>query len=163
MIGLFNRAEKMGRLLPRSTIAAPFILGAVVACASATPPQSVPPAGAPTATPTTSAAGPASTLGGVFTSDQAIRGRRVYLNLCRSCHNPSTGQAFETLWGGKTVADLFTYIWESMPPNDPRTLSNHDNADVIGFLLQSAGMPAGSRELPADRDSLTRIRIELKK
>ena len=132
----------MERLSPRWTIATLFILSTVVGCAPASPPQSVPAAATPTAAPTTLAASPTSTLGGVFTSDQAIRGRRVYLNLCRSCHNPSTGQAFETLWGGKTVADLFTYIWESMPPNDPRTLSNHDNADVIGFLLQSAGMPA---------------------
>jgi mono/diheme cytochrome c family protein len=106
---------------------------------------------------------PATTLAGVFSADQAGRGRRIYLGQCRSCHNPSTGEAFAKVWGGKTVAELFTYIWESMPPNDPRTLSYTDDADIIGFLLQSAGMPAGSRELPADREALKAIRIEMSK
>jgi mono/diheme cytochrome c family protein len=104
-----------------------------------------------------------STLGGVYTMDQATRGRNIYLGQCRSCHNPSTGDAFQRLWGGKTVADLFTYIHETMPPNDPGSLSRTDNADVVSFLLQATGLPTGARELPADRDSLRVIRIELKK
>jgi mono/diheme cytochrome c family protein len=110
---------------------------------------------------TTSA--PTSTLNGVYTLEQAARGRNIYLGQCRSCHNPSTGDAFEKLWAGKTVADLFTYIKESMPPNDPGALSRTDNADVVGFLLQATRMPAGTRDLPADRDSLKTIRIEVKK
>jgi alcohol dehydrogenase (cytochrome c) len=106
---------------------------------------------------------PTSTLGGVYTTDQATRGRNIYLGQCRSCHNPSTGDAFDRLWGGKTVADLFTYIHESMPPNDPGSLSRTDNADVVSFLLQATGLPAGTHDLPSDRDSLKAIRIEVKK
>jgi hypothetical protein len=151
----------MKRIVRQSAGPAVLALVALVACAPATPPPSVPASAAPAAA--TAATGPVSTLGGVYTMDQAVRGRRVYLGLCRSCHNPSTGQAFATLWVGKTVGDLFMYIWESMPPNEPRTLISTDNADIIGFLLQSAGMPPGGRELPPDRDSLARIRIEMKK
>ena len=36
-------------------------------------------------------------------------------------------------------------------------------ADVVGYLLQVAGMPAGSRELSATLDSLKTIKIEMKK
>lgn len=126
------------------------------------------PASAPRTTPTSSSSAPASglatsTLNGVYTVEQATRGRNIYLGQCRSCHNPSTGDAFERLWGGKTVSDLFSYIHESMPPNDPGSLSRTDNADVVSFLLQATGLPAGGRALPADRDSLKTIRIEVKK
>ena len=106
---------------------------------------------------------PTSTVSGVYTAEQASRGRNIYLGQCRSCHNPSTGSAFERLWGGKPLSDLFTYIHESMPPNDPGSLSRTDNADVVSFLLQATGLPAGTHDLPADRDSLKAIRIELKK
>jgi mono/diheme cytochrome c family protein len=125
------------------------------------------PASAPRTTPTSAASPsatlPTSTLSGAYTIDQATRGRNIYLGQCRSCHNPSTGSAFERLWVGKTVSDLFTYIHESMPPNDPGSLSRTDNADVVSFLLQATGLPAGTHDLPADRDSLKSIRIELKK
>ena len=122
---------------------------------------------APRTAPSTAAVAPAaspnSTLGGVYTVGQATRGRNIYLGQCRSCHNPATGDAFERLWGGKTVADLFTYIHESMPPNDPGSLSRTDNADVVSFLLQATGLPAGTHDLSSDRDSLKAIRIEVKK
>ena len=128
--------------------------------ASAPPPRTTPTAPVAAPAPATSAN---STLAGVYSPDQATRGRNIYLGQCRSCHNPSTGDAFDRLWGGKTVADLFTYIHESMPPNDPGSLSRTDNADVVSFLLQATGMPAGTHELSSDRDSLKVIRIEVKK
>ena len=104
-----------------------------------------------------------STLTGVYTPEQAKRGKEVYLNLCKSCHLPSTGDSFAGRWGGKTLLDLFNYIYEMMPDNNPRSVSESDDADIIGYLLQVTGMPAGSRELPVVPDSLKAIRIEMKK
>jgi hypothetical protein len=50
-----------------------------------------------------------------------------------------------------------------MPDNNPRSVSETDNADIIGYLLQVTGMPVGSRELPVGADSLRAIRIEMMK
>lgn len=104
-----------------------------------------------------------STLSGVYTAEQAARGRASYAGLCRSCHVPSSGDSFAKLWAGRAVSDLFKYIMETMPDNNPGLLSPPDNADVVGYLLQVAGMPAGPRELPSMLDSLTTIKIEMKK
>jgi mono/diheme cytochrome c family protein len=104
-----------------------------------------------------------STLAGVYTGDQAKRGKEAYLTFCRSCHLPSTSNSFAKRWAGKTILDLFTYIYETMPDNNPRSVSETDDADIIGYLLQATGMPAGSRELPVVADSLKAIRIEMKK
>jgi len=114
-------------------------------------------------TPTPVAADSMSTLRGVYTGDQAKRGKEAYLTYCRSCHLPSTGDTFAKRWAGKTILDLFTYIYETMPDNNPRSVSESDDADIIGYLLQVTGMPAGSRELPVVPDSLKAIRIEMKK
>jgi mono/diheme cytochrome c family protein len=105
---------------------------------------------------------PMSTQGGVYTSEQAARGKNVYFGKCRSCHDPSTGDAFARLWAGKTVGDLFSYVLKTMPSNDPGTLDPYDDADVVAYLLQVTGMPTGQRELPADTDSLKAIRIDMK-
>ena len=67
--------------------------------------------------------------------------------LPRSVH----GNSFAKRWAGKTILDLFTYIYETMPDNNPRSVSETDNADIIGYLLQVTGMPVGSRELPVRR------------
>ena len=118
---------------------------------------------APARAQTSTAIDSTSTLAGVYTADQAKRGKEAYLTFCRSCHVPSIGKEFAKRWGGKTILDLFTYIYETMPDNNPRSVSESDDADIIGYLLQVTGMPAGSRELPVVPDSLKAIRIEMKK
>ena len=104
-----------------------------------------------------------STLAGVYTEEQARRGKQAYLNLCKSCHNPSTGDAFSGRWAGKTLFELFTYIYETMPDNNPRSVDEANNADIIGYLMQATGMPVGNRDVPIAADSLKAIRIEVKK
>jgi len=118
---------------------------------------------APARAQTSTAVDSTSTLAGVYTADQAKRGKEAYLTFCRSCHVPSIGKEFAKRWGGKTILDLFTYIYETMPDNNPRSVTETDNADIIGYLLQATGMPVGSRELPFVADSLKSIRIEMKK
>lgn len=114
---------------------------------------------------TADATGMRSTISGVFTREQANRGRDVYAGMCQSCHAASshTGEIFAGFWAGKTVGDLFAYIAEKMPKNEPGSLSREEYADVVAHLLRLNGMPAGYDELPTDSIALQHIRIELRK
>ena len=107
----------------------------------------------------------ASTLSGVYTDEQASRGKDVYFGSCRSCHTPAshTGATFAKWWRGKRLSDLFAFVSTRMPKNDPGTLAPEDVADVMAYLLKMNVMPVGGAELPADADSLSKIRIEMKR
>lgn len=105
-----------------------------------------------------------STLNGVYTDEQASRGKDVYAGSCRSCHTPAshTGVTFNKWWRGKQLSDLFGFISTLMPKNDPGSLAPEDVADVTAYLLKMNAMPTGAAELPPDLDSLKKFRIETK-
>ncbi len=106
-----------------------------------------------------------STLSGVYTDEQASRGKDVYAGSCKACHNASThtGETIAKWWRGKQLSDLFTFVSTRMPKNAPGTLADEDVADVMAYLLKINAMPVGPGELPADVDSLKKFRIELKR
>ena len=106
-----------------------------------------------------------STLTGVYTNEQAIRGKDLYDASCRSCHSAAshTGAMFAKWWKGKQLSDLFLYISTRMPKNDPGSLASEDVADVMAYLLKMNAMPVGKAEIYPDADSLKHIRIEIKR
>ena len=106
--------------------------------------------------------GQRSTKQGVYSREQWMRGRDVYAGLCAGCHPAIThvGPAFTTSWAGKKLSDLFGFLRERMPKNEPGSLSEQDYVDVMSYMLRLNGMPAGVDELPADSVALTRIRID---
>ena len=99
---------------------------------------------------------------GVYSTAQASRGRDLYALKCRSCHTPEshTGVIFDNWWGGKLVSDLFEYVIERMPKNEPGTLTPEESADVIAYIFRMNRMPAGNEELSTDVNALRQIRIE---
>ena len=103
-----------------------------------------------------------STLQGVFTREQAIRGKDTFAGSCTGCHTPAshTGAPFRTGWVGKSVWELFRYVSENMPKNDPGILSAREYADLSAYLLLLNGMPMGGAELPTDAAVLEKIRID---
>jgi mono/diheme cytochrome c family protein len=103
-----------------------------------------------------------SAKSGVYTSAQALRGRDLYALQCRSCHTPEshTGVIFDTWWGGKLLSDLFEYVQERMPKNEPGSLTPQEYADVVAYLLRMNAMPSGTEELSTDVTALKKIRIE---
>jgi mono/diheme cytochrome c family protein len=106
-----------------------------------------------------------STLSGVFTVAQAARGKNVYSGSCRNCHTAAshTGATFAKWWAGKQLSDLYVFVTENMPKNDPGSLAPEEYADVVAYLLRMNAMPAGKAELPPDPDELQKIRISLKR
>jgi mono/diheme cytochrome c family protein len=105
-----------------------------------------------------------STRSGVYTADQAVRGKQLYAMHCVSCHTAvtHTGPEFAAKWEGRPFRDLFSYVRESMPKSEPGSLSSREYAAVLAYMLEMNGLPAGPLELPADPDALTSIRINFK-
>jgi mono/diheme cytochrome c family protein len=86
-----------------------------------------------------------STSVGVYTNEQANRGKQVYAASCRSCHSPTshTGQVFADWWQNKRLSELYNFIATQMPKNDPGTLAPEDVVDVVAYLLKMNEMPTG--------------------
>ena len=107
--------------------------------------------------------GARTTAAGVYSAAQADRGADVYAGFCRSCHAAAShsGPTFANAWNGRPLADLFQYVSERMPKNDPGGLAPDQYADVLAYLLKLNAQPAGRAELPADPGALGAIRIEV--
>jgi mono/diheme cytochrome c family protein len=138
---------------------------AVVACMLVRVPSGASAQTGKAATASAGASAVPSTLSGVYTDEQASRGKDVYSGSCRSCHTPAshTGATFNKWWRGKQLSDLFLFVSTRMPKNDPGSLAPDDVADVMAYLLKMTAMPVGTAELPPDADSLKKIRIETKR
>jgi mono/diheme cytochrome c family protein len=111
----------------------------------------------------------ASVWDGVYTDEQAGRGKALYAKECASCHGaslsggeeapPLTGSAFMANWSGLTVGDLFERIRVSMPEGRAGTLSRQQNADILAYMLNVNQFPAGKTELQRETDRLKQIRF----
>src|SRR6516164_8411573 len=110
---------------------------------------------------------------GVYTEEQANRGKQGYADQCASCHGPEltggemapalAGGDFMAGWDGLTVGDLFERIRISMPQNAPGSLSGQQNADILAFVFQANKFPAGDAEMPKEAMILKTIKLEAKK
>lgn len=106
---------------------------------------------------------------GVYTEPQARRGREVYARSCSGCHAedlrgkgtaPSlVEESFMFLWEDMPLGELFERTRTRMPSDRPGSLAAQDYADVIAFILQKNGMPAGPQELETSAEALKAIRI----
>ncbi|MGA3295608.1 MAG: cytochrome c [Candidatus Acidiferrales bacterium] len=114
-----------------------------------------------------------TTQDGVYTDDQAKRGKAQYSQNCANCHMDDlsgsgeaqglVGDAFAQTWEGQTVDDLFELTYTTMPPDQPGKLSPDATLDVVAYLLQVNQFPAGKNELKHDPDALKNILISTKK
>jgi sarcosine oxidase len=111
----------------------------------------------------TNSGAPVSSLTGVYSQAQARRGAENYRKYCSACHMPAThsGDAFKTTWSGRSAADLFDYLRTTMPNDNPGRLSRRQYADIVAYLLQLNGMPAGPRLLSTETRQLEQIRIAI--
>jgi hypothetical protein len=105
---------------------------------------------------------------GIFTADQAARGKETYTTVCLRCHagdlsgvtGPAlTGDRFFSSWGGEPVDRLWLKIRDQMPPNFGTIIDVKAKLDIVAFILQSNGFPAGPAELVVGADDLTTAQI----
>lgn len=107
---------------------------------------------------------------GVFTEAQAERGKVVYNGQCAACHGntgrggPSapgvTGHTLNSKYRGVPLGVYFHFLQTTMPIGRPGSLPVQTYADVMAYMLQMHGAPAGESELTADEDLLAAIMIE---
>jgi mono/diheme cytochrome c family protein len=105
-----------------------------------------------------------TTWDGVFTAAQADRGKANFLTgRCGGCHKLDLtgdrgpvlkGDEFLAHWENGSVVTLFDKIRETMPPNAPNETTDDAKIDIVAYLLQQNGYPAGGSDLRADADSL---------
>ena len=110
---------------------------------------------------------------GIYTEEQATRGKALYSQECSSCHGgeltggemapPLAGGEFMAGWDGLTVGDLFERIRISMPQNAPGSLSGQQNSDILAFIFSAGKFPAGTSEMPKEAGILKQIKFEVKK
>ncbi len=98
---------------------------------------------------------------GVFTAEQAAKGKDIYLTNCVSCHTPAdhTGGGFWRDLVGKPVAKFYKYLRENMPQDNAGAISDDDYASVVAYIFQLNGLPPGAMPLPPDTLKLSKIRI----
>jgi mono/diheme cytochrome c family protein len=111
-------------------------------------------------------------LDGVYTTAQADRGKANFLaGRCGGCHQldlsgdrgPALkGDAFLSHWENGSLNTLFKKISETMPPNGANETTDDAKIDIVAYLLQSNGFPAGKTELRLDADALEAIEIQRK-
>jgi len=108
---------------------------------------------------------------GVFSADQALRGKSGYDGVCARCHGvPLTGSqgngptlkgpAFLAHWDKDTLGSLYTKIRDTMPQGSPGTLTDDVKLQILAYVLQQNGFPAGTSDLPGDVGALEEVAIQ---
>ena len=104
---------------------------------------------------------------GVYTEEQAARGKAVYDAECGECHLDTLmgdgnapaliGRTFYVRWGDLAVADMVAATRDTMPQFGAGTLSLGEYVDIAAYVLAQSSAPSGDAELPADMDALAAI------
>jgi mono/diheme cytochrome c family protein len=104
---------------------------------------------------------------GVYTEEQASRGRVLYEKECAACHLETlqgdglapglVADAFTYRWQDGPVSDLFIVIKATMPADRPSILQDQEYADIIAYLLKKNNYPSGSTELSKNQGDLKEI------
>ena len=107
---------------------------------------------------------------GIYTAEQAGRGRAVYNARCAECHMADlagheyagalAGYGFQLKWQDATLGELLGRI-RSMPLGRPGSLTGQEYVDILAYVLQKHSYPDGAAELPpAVASKWPPIRIE---
>jgi polar amino acid transport system substrate-binding protein len=96
----------------------------------------------------------------IYTQEQAEQGAKVYAQNCAACHGPQlqgqpggfTGPALRGADFADPsykfhVSDIFNFVSKLMPAPSPGSLTQEEDVQVMSFLLQQNGYPAGGHEL----------------
>jgi cytochrome c len=112
-----------------------------------------------------------STANGVFSNEQAKRGEAAYSANCVTCHGAElrstdrevphlSDKSFKFSWIGKTIAEKYEFVRDTMPPKEEHSLSDQVYLDIVAYILKFNKVPAGDQELKPNLEILKQITIE---
>jgi len=120
-----------------------------------------------------------SVIDGVFSVEQSLRGEAQYLEVCERCHEkdlggggdlddfvpPIVGEEFLSEWAQWSVGDLYEFMTLEMPPkrSERAEVTPNMHIDILAYILEQNGFPAGQAELPPDMDPLVNIDMSVSK
>ena len=98
-----------------------------------------------------------------YSVDQASAGKQVYDSTCAHCHAPGQldGATFSTSWKNRRLYDLYKLISNTMPEDQPGSLSDTQYVNVIAYLLQRNQVPSGAAKLSGDTLGMKKVRIDV--
>jgi mono/diheme cytochrome c family protein len=108
----------------------------------------------------------------LYTADQATKGALAYYQNCAVCHGPlldgqSGGYSGPALKGADFadpsydfhVSDIFNFVAKLMPSATPGSLMHEQYVQIMAFILQQNGYPAGSHELVYEEAEKSKVPI----
>jgi mono/diheme cytochrome c family protein len=105
----------------------------------------------------------------VFADSQAVHGDSIYQAACVKCHGPElkggddgsplVGDDFLTKWNGKTVGELAELMRNTMPSENPKSLSRAQVTQLVAYILARNHFPSGQKPLPDGMDELKDIKL----
>ena len=106
----------------------------------------------------------------LYTAAQAGAGAAIFAQQCATCHGAALegvagpalkGAAFHQMAAAQALnaQSLLNVISQSMPQDNPGTLSPVQYADLVAFILQQNGYPAGSTELSSTMPGLKDLNL----
>ena len=100
-----------------------------------------------------------TTNDGVYTRAQADGAKQQFEKICAECHAftvaakkkpkdlPLGDEPFLETWSGRTLSEMVTLIALTMPNDGSAVVSVAQALDLVAYILQQNGYPAGSKPL----------------
>jgi len=110
-------------------------------------------------------------LDGVFSKAQVQRGKSAYTRNCSGCHSgnlqgegiepPLIGELFIDAWREDKLFSLYDFMQTRMPKEGrnsiPGSLAPQQYLDILSYMLDSNGFPAGTQELTQEQLTATQF------
>ncbi|MGE4480398.1 c-type cytochrome [Acidocella sp.] len=102
----------------------------------------------------------AGTPPSIYTDAQAKAGEADFVQNCAMCHGANLeggaapaliGQAFAAPSNNYTVAAIFAELSQQMPAGEPGSLTHTQYEDIMAYILQKNGYPAGTTAISYDK------------
>jgi mono/diheme cytochrome c family protein len=114
-----------------------------------------------------------TTNDGIYTKAQADGAKPQFEKICAECHSftvatkkkpkdkPLGDDPFFEEWTGRPVSELVSVIHLTMPDDGSADVSEEEAANLVAYVLQQNGYPAGAA--PLAKDSTATIERPVKK
>lgn len=104
----------------------------------------------------------------LYAPAQALQGRAVFERHCAVCHGhhlegrvgPALkGEKFASVKAGFTIGQIFDFLSVDMPAYAPGSLNTRQYVEIMAFLLEQNGYPAGKTTLTAQLASQSAVAL----